>query len=393
MKVALYIGNAGPTSGGGYTYESDIAQSVGDLRRETHHEIVTIGTSPLPPPGWDARSHVSLQMSLGRRVLGKATREIKRVATDRHRIALTRIDTLLAGMEVDFVWCLSLGTPTRQLPYASTVWDLQHRLQPIFPEVSADGEWARRERALSRVLGQATIVIVGTDAGQAEVERFYDVPQERIRKLPHPTPTFALRAPDSDLTSGPPRGVREPFVVYPAQFWAHKNHVGLLRAVAILRDRHDTRLHLAFVGSDMGNEAHVRRVAHDLDLEGQVQFLGFVSREVLVSLYRKALALAYVSYFGPENLPPLEAFALGCPVVAADVPGAREQLGDAALLVVPTDPQAIADALLSVLRDESLRRDLVSRGHVRAASYTTEKYALDMFHILNQIEPVVRTWR
>jgi glycosyltransferase involved in cell wall biosynthesis len=44
--------------------------------------------------------------------------------------------------------------------------------------------------------------------------------------------------------------------------------------------------------------------------------------------------LRYPSFFGAENLPPLEAFALGCPVIAADMPGAREQLGDAAILVI-----------------------------------------------------------
>jgi glycosyltransferase involved in cell wall biosynthesis len=237
------------------------------------------------------------------------------------------------------------------------------------------------------------MVIVGTEAGRREVEHFYGVPRSRIRKLPHPTPTFALPTAGNALPPSHERAMPEPYVVYPAQFWAHKNHVGLLRAIAILRDVHDARLHLALVGSDKGSETHVRRAARELNLEDQVHFLGFVARESLVSLYRGALALAYVSYFGPENLPPLEAFALGCPVVAGDVSGAREQLGSAALLVPPSDPRAIADALLSIHRDQSLRLDLISRGVERAAAYTSDSYALDMFRILDELEPVIRTWR
>ena len=74
-----------------------------------------------------------------------------------------------------------------------------------------------------------------------------------------------------------------------------------------------------FVGSDQGTEAHVRQVVEDLGLLGQAHFLGFVPRSDLVTPCRH--------------------------VVASDVPGATEQLGDAALLVPPADELRIADAL------------------------------------------------
>jgi glycosyltransferase involved in cell wall biosynthesis len=106
-----------------------------------------------------------------------------------------------------------------------------------------------------------------------------------------------------------------------------------------------------------------------------------------------ALALAYVSFFGPENLPPLEAFGLGCPVLAADVDGASEQLGDAALLVSPADEDAIASGLLRLHREEGLRMSLIERGRARAVAYTTDDYVTGMLGILDELEPKVRTWR
>jgi glycosyltransferase involved in cell wall biosynthesis len=402
MKVALYLHDLAVTSGGGFTYISEIAQSVGELRGGEQHEIIAVGSGAEPPPGWDASSYTSIGVPVGRRVVhsGPAGRIRKAFGLRRHHLdAVTgpwvarRRETVLDRLGVEFVWCLGTSTPTRRLPYAVTVWDLQHRLQPIFPEVSAGGEWARRERALSRALGQAATVIVGTEAGSAEVQHFYGVPESRIRRLPHPTPRWALSAAASPHGAHGGTTVPEPYVLYPAQFWAHKNHVALLHAIAMLRDEHDTRVDVVFVGGDQGNETHVRGVTRELRLENQVHFLGFVAREHLDQLYRGALAMAYTSYFGPENLPPLEAFALGCPVVAADVPGAREQLGDAALLVPPADHRALSSAILSTMSDRGLRDDLIARGHGRAAAYTTETYASEMFRVLDELEPMVRTWR
>src|ERR1700719_3211706 len=79
-------------------------------------------------------------------------------------------------------------------PYMAVVWDLQHRLQPWFPEVSINGNWQHRDTTYTAVLGRAAAVIVGTEAGKLEVERFFPVNPSRILVNPHPTPRFAATA-------------------------------------------------------------------------------------------------------------------------------------------------------------------------------------------------------
>jgi glycosyltransferase involved in cell wall biosynthesis len=147
------------------------------------------------------------------------------------------------------------------------------------------------------------------------------------------------------------------------------------------------------VGSDKGNQAHVERAAKELGLDTCIHFLGFVSREDLVALYQNAFALAYVSWFGPENLPPLEAFALGCPVVASRIPGAEEQLGPAALFVAPENPEDIAAGIVKLHQDGSLRDRLVAAGTVRARQWTAKDYAAGVLRAIDQLEPVIRCWR
>jgi glycosyltransferase involved in cell wall biosynthesis len=394
MKVAVYVRDLAPEHGGGHTYEHDIVTALASARTKTRHEIVAAGHRPDPPDGWSTSSYVWLPRGLGTRITGRARRAIARTIRPGWPRPQTSSDRVFESYGIDLVWCVAAGAPTNRLPYVTTIWDLQHRLQPIFPEVAANGEWVNRERFFSREIGQAAIVIVGTATGQAEVERLYGVPPTRIRRLPHPTPSFALDAhvaTDTDVLAR--YGLEPGYVLYPAQFWAHKNHVGLLHALRLLRDEHQIDLRAVFVGSDQGNEAHVRQVARSLDLGAQVSFLGFVPRSDLVMLYRHAFAMAYLTFFGPENLPPLEAFALGCPVVASDVPGAHEQLGDAALLAPPTSESAIADALLAIYRDASLRELLIERGHERARSFTAAHFVEGMFAIVDELEPIVRTWR
>jgi glycosyltransferase involved in cell wall biosynthesis len=121
-------------------------------------------------------------------------------------------------------------------------------------------------------------------------------------------------------------------------------------------------------------------------------FPGFVSQHELVVLYRNAVALAYVTYFGPENLPPLEAMAAGCPVVASNVPGSEEQLGDAALRVDPRDPLAIARALHQVRSDVNLRNALIARGRDRARRFRPDQFVQGVMAILDELEPIRACW-
>ena len=101
------------------------------------------------------------------------------------------LDQQLQAAGIEFVWQLSAPGQVLEVPYMVVVWDLQHRLQPWFPEVSADGNWQHRDTLYTAVLGRAAAVIVGTQAGKLEVERFFRVDPSQILIMPHPTPRFA----------------------------------------------------------------------------------------------------------------------------------------------------------------------------------------------------------
>lgn len=396
MKIGIYLPDVRPDSGGAFTFVETVLPAL--LGANSHDSVVVFhyGPSRDVPRFADARLELH---SLASSQLGRWSRKVwfgeiasrcqaplsvmsRVLARSLPYPASSPLDHAARARGIDLMWFPTPIFELVEVPYVITIWDLEHRAEPYFPELSARGEWQARERLLTDALRRASYIITGTAVGRDEIVRFYGVDARRVRIMPHPTPTFALESAHAEHVSPPPRLPR-PYVLYPAQFWSHKNHVGLLHALAELK-RRGTVVHGAFVGSDKGNLEHVRRRTDALGLTDEVHFLGFVAREELIALYCHAAALAYVSLCGPENLPPLEAMALGCPVVASDIPGAREQLGDAALLVDTLDPAALADAIERVTTSPQLRSELEARGKLRAARYTQTEFARDLNALIEE---------
>jgi glycosyltransferase involved in cell wall biosynthesis len=395
MKVGVFLEDFSPDVGGGYTIQDDIFRALIEHIDDTHHSFVIFCRRPeglrnfLTHPRLQA---VGFPGAFGKRVLARAESGLHALFENRQR--QSRLEQLCKEAGVEFMWFVGAEAVQLDLPYMAIVWDLQHRLQPWFPEVSAGGTWRHRERFYSEFLRRATIIIAGTDAGRAEIERFYQVTSDRIKILPHPTPAFALDSERSDpATVLKKYSLKENYILYPAQFWSHKNHVNLLLAAAELKQKYQLNFPVVFVGADKGNADYVRSFAAELKPALDVSFLGFVPLEDLIALYRGAFALCYVTFFGPENLPTLEAFALGCPVVASNVSGADEQLGDAALLVNARDPSHIAAALKSLHDDETVRHKLIEKGRARAERWTAHHFVRSVFSALDEFEPVRRCWQ
>ena len=389
MRVGILLGNSDPTAGGGYTFQKEVFDALLAIGAQSRHSFVFLchpdTAAKLPPRPLPNAEVVALDAEVvaQRAILFGRSKPAPKLRT---------LDQQLQAAGIEFVWQLGAPGQVLEVPYMVVVWDLQHRLQPWFPEVSANGNWQHRDTLYTTVLGRAAAVIVGTQAGKLEVERFFRVDPSRILIMPHPTPRFADAPVEAGRSVRGKYGITGDYLFYPAQFWAHKNHVNLLLALKLLQGRLDKSLSVAFVGADHGNLAHVKATVDRLGLTDRVHFLGFVPREDLIDLYKEAFVLSYVTFFGPENLPPLEAFALGCPVIASDVSGAREQLGDAVLYVDPTSPEQMTEAVVRLASEKGLRARLVGAGRKIAQTRTPEGFVRDALAFLDRFEAVRRCW-
>jgi glycosyltransferase involved in cell wall biosynthesis len=183
------------------------------------------------------------------------------------------------------------------------------------------------------------------------------------------------------------------YFFYPAQFWPHKNHLRIVQAMAQLRERHDLRVNILFSGYHSGEIreatfAEVTETASKLQVKDQIKYLGYVPDEDLAALYVGARALIMPTFFGATNIPPLEAWALGCPVLTSDIRGIRQQAGEASVLVDPRSVEAIAEGMRKLWTDDELCRTLVAKGTRRLELFTFEDFRKQMMEIIDEAKEI-----
>jgi glycosyltransferase involved in cell wall biosynthesis len=287
------------------------------------------------------------------------------------------------------------------IPYVMAIHDLQHRLQPEFPEVSMNGEWEAREYLFHNGVRHATLILVDSEVGKEDVLNAYGalgISESRIRVLPFaPTPYLDPELPSElgkEIRSG--YGLRDPYLFYPAQFWPHKNHGRIVEAIARLRDTFHLKVEVVFSGAhdDELKDATWRRVNHlvsILGLEERVHFLGYIPDDHMSALYAGASALVMPTFFGPTNIPVVEAWSMGCPVITSDIRGIREHAGEAAQLVDPWSVDSISDGIHRVLTEEGLRESLRRAGLLRAQSYTNDDFSRKIVDIVTEAKALAHS--
>lgn len=281
-------------------------------------------------------------------------------------------ENYLTQRQIDLVYFLapsSLARDLKKINYVITVWDLCHRDDPEFPEVRWNDQFEAREKYYRALLPRAVAVFVDSDFSKRNIVRWYGIDDERVFVMPFQAAAATRRSshrdPKSLIAMNEKYNLHVPYVFYPAQFWAHKNHIYLIEGLRILEDRYQLRIGAIFSGGDQGNINHVKSFVRRLNLEDRVRFVGFVDNEEIPELYRQSVALVMPSYFGPTNLPPLEAFELGVPVLYPSKSGLRDQVADAALLMDLSDPGSMADHLKNLVEDPGMRQRLQQAGTER----------------------------
>jgi glycosyltransferase involved in cell wall biosynthesis len=206
--------------------------------------------------------------------------------------------------------------------------------------------------------------------------RFFDVKPEKVVVVHNAIDERFWTPPaDEEVTRVRERyQLEHGFVLYAGNIKPHKNIERTIEAFHLLRRSGEfDEVKLVIIGDEIAKYAALRHAVHRHKLHKYVRFFGFVPDRTLAILYRLAGVFVFPSLYEGFGLPPLEAMASGTPVITSNVSSLPEVVGDAALLVDPLQPEAIADAMRRVLTDDELRRDLKARGLIRAKQFSWER--------------------
>ena len=264
------------------------------------------------------------------------------------------------------------------------IFDLMHRYLD-FPEIGDGKTGEERDRRYAAICKGADAILADSKLGVMQIIECYgDVYDGLIRKtysLPFIVPDYVYEGAKGRQVIALP----EKFVLYPAQFWKHKNHVRLLTAAGELK-KQGTCVNLVLTGSSKNAGDEIAETIEKYGLEGQVTNLGYVTDEELVWLYQNARAMIFPSLGGPTNIPPLEAMALGCPVAVSSNFAMPEQIDGAGLTFDPTSVSDIQDSLRRLWSDDNLCEKIRERELARSKEWTVNEFAAELGNILRAVK-------
>ncbi len=293
----------------------------------------------------------------------------------------TSFEQELERNNIDLIYFLSPSTLSLDLVamnYVITVWDLCHRDTPEFPEVNNYREFENRELLYTKSLKKAVAILVDSQLGKDNVVKRYGIDEHRVYVAPFLPSINSIETEYINIKQK--YQIQNDYIYYPAQFWSHKNHVYIIDALVLLKAR-GVILTAIFSGSNKGNLEYILLYAKSQGVEDFVKYIGFAPNKEIYHLYKQSLALVMPSYFGPTNIPPLEAFAIGTPVIYSDLEGLRDQVRNGALLCDLKNPDSLAKHLFELINFEDIKNQMIFNGNQRLC----ELQKINIIEILNEI--------
>lgn len=386
-KIGIYLERY-PESGGAYQYCLAMLSALGKMPKE-EYEITAFCTYSdwkriIEPLGIQTEI---VQKNLIQKIVHYLAERIMTVETYRkHCKKLHPLAYRLqkSDMELCIYPCGDKISFMLDTPAVITVFDLMHRYLSEFPEIAAPEIYRSRERSYTNIAKYGRRILVDSLVGKQQMIECYDSDgwlAEKVSILPFIAPDYVYESANCAKYPNPVKF--EKYIFYPAQFWKHKNHKNLIKAMADLREK-GILVNAVFCGSGKNAYHEVIDLIKKYQMEEQIVILGYVSNEEMVALYQNARALVMPTFGGPTNIPQLEAFVLGCPVATSRIYGIPEQVGDAALLFNPDSVAEIAECVRILWTDNEVCNQLREKGYARNCQWGETQFRERLQKILEE---------
>lgn len=399
MKIAIWIGSKPKKEiGGGFSYIDKLLSLIESTKFPPEIEIVYLcfrspGSNNLRYPILELRQlpkwlYNSIDFS---------TLFIKLVSIlDRIILRIKGVKSYLEGFGVKIIYyptqCTCLDS---NFPFISNNWDIGHLSTYSFPEVSlSNDEYLKRNAFYQNILPKALLTICESETGKNELLRYTLVGEHKIRVMPMFSGNVTALDVDQETSYKHLKDLDisiNKYFFYPAQFWPHKNHYTLINAFSRFVQKHpDYKLVLS--GSDKGNMEYINELISKYSLGNNIIFTGFISNEVMYSLYKHASALIMASHFGPTNMPPIEAMEIGCPVICSDLGGHREILGNSALYFQSFDVNRLYECMEDLILNRNKYLSLLNE-HKKESIFNAEYSMSKFIEILKEAVIIRSNWQ
>jgi len=267
--------------------------------------------------------------------------------------------------------------------YLGSLHDIFYLSQPGMGSARTRRRWQARYRDVAQ---RSQLVMTLSEYSKSEIIRHLSLPPEKVRVVPLAAePGYRPQDPRAVEAVRRRYGLPDRYLLFAGGFGRRKNALRAVEAFARALPDLPRGTVLAISGASGPLEPHVRGFIRDAGIAPQVKILGFVPEEDQPALMSGCLAFLFPSLLEGFGLPALEAMACGATVVASSTTSLPEVCGDAALLVDPLQPDAIAAALVELAHNDRLRSTLRERGLQRTRQFSWKETAKQILGLYREI--------
>lgn len=242
-----------------------------------------------------------------------------------------------------------------------------------YPDTMKRSNLEHMQKGIAYSVSRSDRIITVSEFSKREIMEQLGVPEEKI-SLVYNAPSLSGETADFGEVCRK-YGIRGSYILCVGTIEPRKNLARLLRAFDLLKERRKLPQQLVLAGGKGWQDEDIYETARAINAADDVVFTGFVTQEEKNALYRHAELMVFPSVYEGFGIPPLEAMALGCPVVCSQAASLPEVVDDAALLVDPFSEESIAEGILRLLEDRAYAHGLIEKGYKRAAFFTWDASA------------------
>lgn len=381
-KIGLYLDSV--IGGGVYQYNLSILKAVKSLPQNKFNIVITYSNTI-----WDKyfeQEKINAR-KFSHSIPSKIWFQTHRPLTTWRKISpyLDRFSKSCINEKCDLwifpsqdIWSYSLPVKTMV-----TVHDLMHRYEKRFPEAASKHMFNTRERHYSRISKFTKAILVDSKIGKKQMLESYNTDPKKIHILPYVPPQYIFEN-YNNIDVHQIYNLPKKYFFYPAQFWSHKNHISLLEATLRLKKQYPD-INFVFVGSKKNGYESIIRSINKYNLSDSIKILNYVPNEHMPELYKSARAMIMPTFYGPTNIPPLEAMALGCPVAISKIYSMPEQVGEAGLLFDPNSIDEIINVTKKLWTNDTLVEQLRKKGYQKSNNWQQSHFNNAFLKIINQV--------
>ena len=295
---------------------------------------------------------------------------------------INKFESFLLSNSVDLVFFNQMSSTAlflKKIDYIVSFWDMAHLEYPLFPECKENyHSISAREYIYKTLADQSLYIIADSQEGMRKFLKRYNVEEKKLKIIySEPSSQILKRKKVDDNFSTEVlkkfEKLNKKFIFYPAQYWAHKNHIYIIEAISLM-EKKNKELTAVFCGTDKNNLDYLKSFTKKLKLEKSIKFLDFLSEDELNELYKNSFAIVVPTYFGPTNHLPIEGFYFEKPVFYSNIWSDTEQVKDAVISIDLNNPNDLANKLLKFLSNKDLEEEFKQKSRDK---YNQLKYKFD----------------